>query len=287
MSKIDLHFHSIYSDGIYYPLELIKKLKKNKIKIASLTDHNNIKGTEEFIKLGKKRGIKAISGVEVYTNFYGKSLHILGYNFDIKDKHLNNFLKETQEEKKEVVRESIKELQKRGWRIEEKDVFSFPSSYYGLFHLAKALEKNKENLIKIKKDLDNKIILVDEIISNYLLLEEKNICPEVEKDTEKVIRLIKNAGGKTVLAHPGQNLSQNQKQIVFDLKNKGLDGIEVLSSHHSWNKVVFWQKIAQEANLIMTGGSDFHGDVPKQWNFPIQGQWDYFGILKSKIKINF
>jgi len=279
MGKIDLHFHSFYSDGIYSPQELVKQLKENNFKTAVLTDHNTIKGVEEFIEAGEKTGLKVFTGVEIYTRYKGESLHILGYNFDLKNKELNSVLKELQEQKRDIVKKAIKILQKDDWQIKEEDVFKYPSSYLGVFHLAGALKENFKNWQRIKKDFQwtkGKIILINEIISQYLIKDKKNICPETEINTEQAIQLIKNAGGKAVLAHPGQQLPWRKFYLIKELKEIGLQGLEAVSSHHSWDDIVFWQKIAKENDLFITAGSDFHGDVPEEWAFMVRSQRDYF-----------
>jgi len=286
MKKIDLHFHSHYSDGVYSPKDLVKKLKKNNFGFVSLTDHNTIDGVEEFLEKGKSAGLKVISGVEIYTHYQNKSLHLLGYDFDIKNKELNSVLKELQSQRIPRVKKAIKILQDKGWEINEKEVFNTESSYIGLSHLANPLLKHPKNWERIKKDFnwfDGKIIPITEVISKYFIKDNQLICPETEITIDQAIKLIKQAGGRAVLAHPGEHLSWKDDDIIFKLKELGLDGLEAISTHHSWQAIEHWQKIAKELELIITAGSDFHGDLPKEWNFPIQSQWEYFKVFEEKI----
>ncbi len=293
MKKIDLHFHSYYSDGIYSPEDLAKRLKKDKFGFVSLTDHNTIDGIEEFLKKAKKIKLKAISGVEIYTHYQNKSLHLLGYDFDIKNKGLNAVLKELQIKKIPLIKQAIRILQDEGWEINEKEVFDTESSYLGLVHLANPLVNHPKNWERIKKDFnwfEGKIIPITEIIAKYFFKKDNlvykshsTICPETEIPTDYAIKLIKQAGGRAVLAHPGEQLSWKDDNIVAELKKIGLDGLEAISSHHSWQGIEHWQKVAKELGLIITVGSDFHGDLPKEWGFPINSQWEYFKILQKKI----
>ncbi|MBU4369722.1 PHP domain-containing protein [Patescibacteria group bacterium] len=276
---IDLHFHSYYSDGIYSPKDLVKKLKENSFNFVSLTDHNTIDGVEEFLKEGKKVRLKLLSGVEIYTNYQNKNFHLLGYGFDLKNKELNRVLKELQAQRIPRVKKAIKILQNEGWEINEKEVFNTESSYLGLVHLANPLVKHPKNWERIKKDFnwfEGKIIPITEIIVKYFIRNKKSICPETEISIEQAIKLIKSAGGQSVLAHPGQQLFWKDDNLIFELQKMGLDGVEAISSHHSWQEIEHWQKVAKELGLIITAGSDFHGDLPKEWGFPISSQWEYF-----------
>lgn len=291
MKKIDLHLHSYHSDGIYSPKDLVKKLKDNNFSFVSLTDHNTINGVEEFLEKTKKAGLKSISGVEFYTHYQNKSLHLLGHGFDFKNKKLNDILKELQAQRIPRVKKAIKILQDEGWEINEKEIFNTKSSYIGLPHLANYLLKHPKNWERVKKDFNwfkGKIIPITEVITKYFIKDKqsvygRSICPEVEIPIDQAIKLIKQAGGRAVLAHPGEHLSWKEDNIIFKLKEMGLDGVEAISTHHSWQAIEHWQKIAKELGLIITAGSDFHGDLPKEWEFPIQSQWEYFNVLQQKI----
>ncbi len=295
---IDLHMHSYFSDGIYSPEDLIKKAKKAGFNFISLTDHNGIDGVKEFLNKGERAGLKVISGVEIYTHYPARhryaqasageqkqNLHLLGYGFDLENKELNSALKELQAQRIPRIKQAIKLLQADNWQITEKEIFSFPSVYLGLFQLASVLQKHPQNWERIKKDFNwfkGKIIPITEIIVKYFIKDShsiyggKSICPETRILVDQAIKLIKQAGGKTVLAHPGEHLSWKHDVLIAELKKIGLDGLEAVSAHHSWQEIEHWQKLARELDLIITPGSDFHGDLPHEWGFPIQSQWEYF-----------
>lgn len=288
--KIDLHFHSHYSDGVYSPKQLVEKLEQNDFQEVSLTDHNTVDGVEEFLKLSKKQGLEAVPGVEIYTDYQDKSLHVLGYNFNLKDENLNSVLKELQVRRIPRVKEAIKILRADGWKLSEKEVFNTVSSYMGLVHLANPLRKHPKNWERIKKDFNwfpGKIIPITEIIVKYFIKKDSplyhghSICPETTIPVEQAIKLIKRAGGQAILAHPGEHLSWKDDNLIAELKKMGLDGLEAVSSHHSWQGMEHWQKVAKELGLKITIGSDFHGDLPEEWGFPIRSQWDYFKVLHS------
>ncbi len=284
MSKeklIDLHFHSYYSDGLYSPKELAKKAEKLGLKIISLTDHNGIDGVEEMNYWAKKFGLKNIPGVEIYTFFKKFHLHLLGYNFDPKNKKLNKLLNDLQNKKREIIKKSIKILRKQGWKIDEIKVFSTPAVYVGIDKLAEALIK--ENFKRVVRDFKKRPILLTEVIGRYFFIKGRLICPEAEVGIGKAIKIIHQAGGKAVLAHPSQQLSWKDLGVIKELKRKGLDGLEVLSSHHRWSDIIYWQKVAHKFNLFPTIGSDFHGELPNKWFF-IRSPWDYLKFPPFSIK---
>jgi len=287
---IDLHLHSYYSDGVYSPSELAKKMKLAGFSVVSLTDHNGLDGVKEFLKQGGKIGLKVIPGVEIYTRFRDKHLHLLGYGFDLEDKKLNSVLKGLQKQRIPRIKKAIEILQNEGWEMREKEIFETNASYLGLVHLANFLKKSPRNWARIKKDFDwfpGKIIPITEIIAKYFIKNSHSIygghsiCPETTIPVDQAIALLKQAGGKTILAHPGVSLSWKDNALIVDLKNMGLDGIEAISSHHSWQQIEHWQIIAKESGLIITAGSDFHGILPQEWGLSINSQWDYFKVLKN------
>jgi len=280
---IDLHFHSYYSDGIYSPKILVKKAKKIGFSMLCLTDHNGVDGLDEFAAQAKKEKIKFWLGVEIYTRWQNRHVHLLGYQFDVKNKKLYNALKKLQNDRLLRVKRAIRVLKSRGWIVDDKEIFNTPSSYIGLAHLAEALKKYPENWERIKKDFEwhpGKIITITEIVAKYLFENGKSICQESRISIKEGIELIKGAGGLTVLAHPGQHLSWKDSDLILKFKKMGLDGIEAISSHHTWDGIEHWQKLAKELNLMITVGSDFHGDLPDEWGFAIRSQWEYFRIDK-------
>ncbi|MFN3301445.1 MAG: PHP domain-containing protein [Patescibacteria group bacterium] len=292
MKYIDLHLHSFYSDGIYSPQELIKKAKKNGFSVISLTDHHCLDGIKEAIDFGKKFGIKVIPGVEIYTFFRNYHLHILGYNFDPKDKKINLFFKENQIKHAQRVAQYLKEIEKDGWIIEKRKDKFLPS-YLGISWIVELIKDNPINFKKIRKDFKNKeIITSGEILKRYFLESAQKIWQKSEIFLPTAIDLIKKAGGLVVLAHPVQQLSWRDDWLFPILKKKGLDGIEAISSHHNWANIEHYQKIAKELGFLVSIGSDFHGDLPEEWGFPIRSLWQYFKIgidkeikkLLSKIK---
>ncbi len=286
MSFIDLHIHSYYSDGFHSPNDLVKKGKSLGFSALSLTDHNGIEGVEEMMKAGKEEGIKIIPGVEIYTNFKKYHLHILGYCFRSDNPELRKVLAKLQEEKRPKIRETIALLKKDGWEIEEKEVFQCPSVYLGIGHIAGFLMKG-DNLKRVKKEMNlrpRQILGMGDVIGFYFK-KYFSFCSETEISADSAIELIHHAGGKAVLAHPGCQLGRKDWWVVKELKERGLDGLEAISGHHSWEQQDLWQRIAKEFGLFITCGSDYHGDLPQEWGVPFRTIWDYFRAIAEKSEI--
>lgn len=280
---IDFQIHSIYSDGVLTPQDLVARAEKEKISIISLTDHNCLDGVQEAASAGKKRGVGVVSGIELYTKFKRKSIHLLGYNFDIKNKKLEKILKELQQERVKWVEGVLKKSAKIGFQIESEKIFNTKSKYIGFGHIIYILRQNSKNEALIRKITKQKEPDLFKIIEKFFMKGGPAYVPEKEIPTEGAIKLIKSAGGISAIAHPGQNLRFEDDYLIKGLKKKGLDAIEVINPHHSWQQVIHYQKLALDLNLLISGGSDFHGDIEDP-RVVIKNQRDYFKIPYSTVK---
>ncbi|MFH1838314.1 MAG: PHP domain-containing protein [Candidatus Kuenenbacteria bacterium] len=300
---IDLHMHSVHSDGMLELEQIIKKAKKENFSIMSLTDHNTISGVEKMIELGKKNKIKVISGIEFYTFFQDKKLHVLGYNFDLKNKELNNLISQAQKRHFDWAIETLRKMRKIGFKINFNELNKFKSKYLGFIHLKNILMKNQENRKKIIKDLKlkqrAKLMKIKKIpkpnlfeVINYYFAKDKLgfVSNEHLKiSTPLAIKTILKANGIPVLAHPGQQLSFEDDKMIVKLKQEGLKGIEAITPYHTWHQIEHYQKLANDLNLIITFGTDFHGDLIdlSLKNQPIKNQWSYFKMLEKNLNMNF
>ncbi|MBU1037125.1 PHP domain-containing protein [Patescibacteria group bacterium] len=274
---IDLHFHSVYSDGSLTIPELINQLKKYDLKAVSLTDHNTVAGIKEFLKKGEKAGIKIIPGIELYTHYKKFELHILGYNFDYNYPPLQKKLAILATQRIIDIKKSLKILKKQGFKINEKHLFNGPSKYIGFGGIVKELYQFPENVKKLQKEMKTTIPHFFSIINKYFSKKRPAYLPETSIPIKQAVALIHQAGGLAILAHPAQQLGRKSK-IVEELKKIGLDGLELLSPYHRWHDIEYWQRIANSLQLIVTGGSDFHSTIfdPKQ--ALIKEQWQYHKV---------
>lgn len=249
---MDLHTHSIYSDGNLSPSEIVKEATKKKIGVLAITDHDNIEGSKELVKLPHK-DILVYSGVELTAKASKGRMHILGYNIDLDNEELN---RELDEQKRTAVYNLLLyiEVLKRDFNLQiprdEIDIILRSKGNVGRPQLALLLVK-----LGYAKD-------VEEAFRRYLIYAYEKVR-KVKKGLtkEECIELINGAGGVAVLAHPNSLKLQLQelKDEIHYLKSVGLKGMETVHSNLSKQERMAYHKIAIEEELLESGGTDFHG----------------------------
>ncbi|MDO8516546.1 MAG: PHP domain-containing protein [Nanoarchaeota archaeon] len=243
MKNSDLHVHSYYSDGIFSPAEIVRKAKEKGIKNLALTDHNSFQGIIEAQKEAKKQDINLIPGIELRS----KEGEVLGYFIDFKNEEFIKKVKIIQNRSKEVFENTIKELSKRGIIVKSSEVLDTKLKRNNTLtaYLFKFL-KNK-NQISIKE--------VKEIMKGDLF--------KLHYSTEEIIKIINNAGGIAVLAHPWYFKTFLNEVRIKELVKIGLKGIEIDNGGMGEERACSLDKInkfSERYNLILTSGSDYHGD---------------------------
>lgn len=250
---VDLHLHSNYSDGSYPPAEVIRRVAEKGLKAAAICDHDMIDGSEEALQAGDEYGVEILVGVELSVVWEGyQDIHLLGYCFDHKHTGLNAALQEFRDFRRNrnvmIVEKVNERLQQEGREpLSIAAVQARAAGAIGRPHIA--MELVEQGYVKDS----------DEAFKRYLVPcnVEKRFFPITE-----AIDLIHQAGGVAVLAHP-PFISQDRKVIsaLLDAAVKlGLDGIEAYNSGGSNNDIDWAITEARQRKLIVTGGSDFHGD---------------------------
>lgn len=260
--SIDLQMHSHYSDGSKSPAELVQLLVTKKIVVAALTDHNTIHGQYEFQAAAKKYGIKTINGVEIYMTYRGRSLHLLGYNIDINNAHLHDALRETQVARKKMIERLVPKLKRVGIFLDISELFAQPATYIGVANVVRVIEHNPKNTKRIRTFLKKQSYDFFEVYNALFSPTAPCHLPEFSVPAKKAFELIKRAKGVAVLSHPGWHLGFTEDHILLELQKMGMAGIECFSSHHNWDQTAHYLNVARRAKLIVTGGSDYHGDLP-------------------------
>ena len=251
---IDMHTHSIYSDGQLEVDELIKLAIKNNVSILSITDHDTLLGNKNISDCYRKSNdIMIINGIELSAKVDKGRMHILGYDYDINNYELNNKMDELKVNSIYAIMACINQL-----RIDYNIVFS---------------EKEIKDIINRKGNIGRPLVARLLVKYGYASSVEdafqKYLNPAYNKtrktnkgiNYEECIRLIKEANGISVLAHPNQ-LLLNDTELENTLKKLiscGLDGIEVYHCGHSKEEVEKYLYLANKYNLLISGGSDFHG----------------------------
>ena len=251
-NKVDLHLHSTYSDGAETPKEISEIAKTKKLEMISLTDHDNIEGSKEIVKLNDAE-ISIYSGVELTAKVSKGRMHILGHNIDLNNENINKKLQEMHEAAIYNILLYIEILKKDfDINIPEKEIDILIGSKGNIGRPQLALL-----LIELGYCTD-----VEEAFQKYLIHAYDKVRSVKKGLTkEEAISLIIEAGGIASLAHPGSlkmEYEELKKEIAY-LKSIGLQGIEVIHSNNSIEERILFQKLAENYDLLITGGTDYHG----------------------------
>ena len=255
---IDLHTHSCFSDGEYTPNELILKAKREGITTIAITDHDTVLGNQNItLTKEEKEGIKIIPGIELSAKVPKGQMHILGYNIDIYNKELNAKIIELKNNSLYSMLGILVQIKKDyGITFSTEEILNILNSKgnIGRPDIAKLCIKHQYSST------------VKEAFNNYLIPANSKIS-EIKKGItyEECLRLIKNAGGIPVLAHP-KTLKCNDnelEEIIKELKEHGLVGIEAYHSIHTPEEIEKYIEFANQYNLLISGGSDYHGPLTK------------------------
>lgn len=247
--RADLHCHSTCSDGSLTPNELVLLAKERGLQGISITDHDSFSAYPDVLNFAKEQGIKMITGAEFSTELKQKSVHVLGYNFDINNPRLQEICKRHKERRKNRNSQILNNLRKEGCTITEDELKAFTSASIGRPHIA--------NLMIQKGFVKD----IKEAFNRFLGDGKSCFARSTPLTIEETLYAIHEADGFAVLAHP--HLYQSKKFVKEILEEgfdgQGFDGIECYYAHMRDEDNAPWIALAMEKELLMTGGSDFHG----------------------------
>lgn len=249
--RIDLHTHSNRSDGTDSPAELIEKAKATGLDVVALTDHDATEGWREASRAARRVGIRLVKGMEMSCRLEGKSIHLLGYDFDPANRPLLAELKHVIDGRNSRLPTTLERLRGVGIAIEEQDVrrWSGKASSLGRPHVADAL-------VELGVVADR-----DEAFDKYLMPGRPGYVDRYATDLFEAIGLINAAGGVAVIAHPWARGSHRvlTPTRIGELRDAGLKGIEVDHNDHDAEARASLRQIARDFGLVQTGSSDYHG----------------------------
>lgn len=249
MNKIDMHIHTNASDGILSPSTVIEWAVRLGMRGIAITDHDTTKGVIDALKTAKKhKNFIVIPGIEFSTFYKDMDIHILGYFIDYKNSDLIDMTDTIRNARIERAKKIIKKLKELRIDIENSEVFS--TREYDLSigrpHIARILVN--------KGYVDS----IEEAFQKFLEKGKPAYVERFKLTIQEAIKIIQNANGIPVLAHPG--LISKHVDIT-ELIDKGIEGIEVYHTKHSEQDQEFYFKLAKQKSLFITGGSDFHDEI--------------------------
>lgn len=250
---IDMHVHSTFSDGTNTPKELVEIAKRKGLAAFALTDHDTVDGLAEVICAAKNHHILLIPGVELSTGYKNieQDVHILGYNIDYNSHVFTTHLKNFQQERIDRNIKMLKKMSDDGFDISYDSVISaYPDAVITRAHFARFL-MDKGYVSSIREGF-----------TKYLSKESKYYVTRELISPKQAVEIIKESGGKAVLAHPllyGLD-EKDLNSLISQLCSSGLDGIEAIYSLHSKEDEIYVRNLAKTFSLEISGGSDYHGD---------------------------
>jgi len=255
---VDLHIHSNASDGTFSPQDIIHQAVDSGLKAIAITDHDTINGAKELLNAPIPSTLKIITGVEISATFPAGaadtgSLHILGYAIKLDDLTLTKALTLLQDARQHRNPLIIQKLNNLNIDLSLEEVIkNGTDQQIGRPHIAQTM---------VKKGIVNSI---DEAFEKYIGRNGPAYVDKYRIDCAKAIEIIRNAGGIPVLAHPfllPKNDDASILNLILILRKMGLLGIEVYYPKHPPDATARYADMARRLGLLMTGGTDFHGDL--------------------------
>lgn len=255
---IDLHIHSTASDGTLSPVEILRLAEKLNLGAISITDHDTLKGYRDLLAAASASAVHVLTGIEISTIppdlcAVAGSFHILGYGIRLNDPVLNQTLETLQHARENRNPLIIRRLNSMGMDITLDEVIQASGeAQIGRPHIAQLM---------INKGF---VQTFDEAFDVYLGFNKPAYVDKYRLDCQKAIQMIIEAGGTPVLAHPFLLQIQDNSRLeslIAILKEMGLQGIEVYYPEHSSENVDFYSRLALSYDLVVTGGTDFHGAI--------------------------
>jgi len=255
---IDLHIHTTASDGTLTPEQVISHAHQLKLKAIAITDHDTVAGSKEALLSGIPPSLGFLTGVEISSTpppFYpgSGSFHLLGYSIRLENPKLNRTLEKLQQARKNRNPTIISRLNELGIFINLNEVRKEAGEgQLGRPHIAQLMVKKRV------------VASIDEAFDQFLGTGKPAYVDKQRVECFKAIKIILDAGGIPVLAHPGLLDYKNDHQLdelIGNLKKAGILGMEVYYSGHTPDQTDLYAELAKRHDLLMTGGSDFHGAI--------------------------
>ena len=250
--KIDLHTHTNASDGIMSPGKLVKLAISKNVKVLAISDHDTVDGIPQAISYAAGKDIELIAGTELSIEYKSGTFHLVGLFIDWQNAELTNKLSWLAGRRATRAERIVEDLAAHGINISMEEILKEAgNAAIGRPHIARVLIKRG-----FAKDMSS-------VFKSFLEEGLPGYIPKDKINFEEALSLIKKAGGIGILAHPASlNIKDRNAFLSFlaESAGKGLAGIEAYSDMHTPEMTDFYIQAAKSLNLLISGGSDYHGD---------------------------
>jgi predicted metal-dependent phosphoesterase TrpH len=246
-AEVDLHLHTIASDGRLSPTELVHLAAKQGLKTIAVTDHDTTDGLPEAFEAARQcPGMRIIPGIELSADVPGDEVHVLGYFIDPENRELQSELARFREGRLGRAKAMVEKLDELGIHVDWERVQHFAGEgAVGRPHIALALVE--AGYCREPKDA----------FPEYLGRNGLAYVERVKLTPAGAVEMIRQAGGVAVLAHPAY--MNDMESGIANLAGIGLSGMEVHYAKYRDDTIRQLARLAREYNLIPCGGSDYHG----------------------------
>ena len=245
---IDLHLHTTASDGTLTPSELVFRARDAGLAIISITDHDTTAGSDAARAVARDAGLQLIPGIEISAVADGRDVHVLGYFIDTASASLRAFLDRQREDRIRRVVGMRERLSALGCPIDVAPI---------LAAAARGQSVGRPQIAAALVDAGH-VRTRDEAFERFLEFGGAAYVPRVGASPEAVVAIVHAAGGIASLAHPGIG---PRDHLIAPLAAAGLDAVEAGHSDHDAATQVRYRALAADLGLLVTAGSDFHGET--------------------------
>ena len=259
--KADLHIHSTYSDSSRSPEEIVVLAKKRKVGLLSICDHATIDAYSVLPEICRDNGMEYVMGVELEVLWEGESLHMLAYNFDKDNEGMKAFI---EKQYKAIVCEYIVYNMMQDYpqmSLEEYRHFNYPKEKGGWKYLYYAVAKGAAKAYEEANETIYHRYGTPNYLSDFGECNMTDFC-----------RIVRQAGGVPVLAHPGYLYERNPDgfaAMLNEMRMCGIEGIECYYPSHSKDVTDACVDFCKKNDMRITGGCDCHGEFDKSEGFTI------------------
>lgn len=243
---VDLHTHSLRSDGAYEPADVVRRAAERGVRIQALSDHDTLSGAAEAMAAGERLGVRVIPSTELNTESEWGDVHVLGYFLDPADTALEERLRWLREHRGRRIELMVEKLSALGYPVRLERVLEIAQGgALGRPHLAQALFEAGH------------VTSYDAAFDTLINKDSPAYVARVGLTPLEAVRLVREHGGVPSLAHPGTVLDLDG--LLPRLVDAGLAGMECYYGSHTPEAAIRYLALAARYDLVATGGSDFHG----------------------------